>query len=115
MSPGQRGTAAQQARRVNAAAALLAAGRSVPEAARELARRFRVSLRQARRYAEQARAGGTRVVPPAKVVFTVKLPVALVQQLRRHARQQRRALSVLVEWALERFLSAAPPGRPGGD
>jgi hypothetical protein len=55
------------------------------------------------------------MVPPLKVVFTVKLPVALVQQLRRHGQRQRQALSVLVEWALERFLSAAPPGRRGGD
>ena len=47
------------------------------EAARVLAGRFGVSARQARRYADQARASGRAEVPEASVVFTVKLPAAL--------------------------------------
>ena len=47
------------------------------EAARVLAARFGVSARQARRYADQARASGRAEVPEASVVFTVKLPAAL--------------------------------------
>ena len=47
------------------------------EAARVLAGRFGVSARQARRYADQARASGRAEVPEESVVFTVKLPAAL--------------------------------------
>ena len=47
------------------------------EAARVLAGRFGVSARQARRYADRARASGRAEVPGESVVFTVKLPAAL--------------------------------------
>jgi mRNA degradation ribonuclease J1/J2 len=115
MSPGQRGTAGQYARRVNAAAQLLASGQSVAEAARELARRHAVSERQARRYAEAARDLGSREVPKPKVVFTVKLPVDLVRRLKRHTETNHRTLSSLVTQALEEFLARMPTGsRRGG-
>lgn len=112
MSPGQRGTAAQHASRINAAAALLASGLSVAATTRVLARRHAVSQRQARRYAEQAREGGSREVPKPKVVFTVKLPIDLVRKLRRSAKAHRRSLSAVVAQALEEFLIR---GRTGGD
>jgi hypothetical protein len=105
MSPGQRGTAATHARRVNSAAKLLASGLSVADAARELARRLPVSERQARRYAEQARDSGSKEIPKPKVVFTVKLPVDLVRRLRRYSRTNHRTLSFLVAQALEEFLA----------
>jgi predicted DNA-binding transcriptional regulator YafY len=114
MSPGQRSTAAQQVRRVNAAAKLLRSGRTVVEAARELTCRLGVSERQARRYAEQARDSGSKAIPKPKVVFTVKLPMDLVRQLRHRARMDRRTLSSLVAQALERFLTRARAGRRGG-
>ena len=53
------------------------------EAARVLAARFGVSARQARRYADQARASGRAEVPETSVVFTVKLPAALAGRVRR--------------------------------
>ena len=65
---------AEQAERVNAAADLLEAGMPAAEAARVLAARLGVSARQARRYADQARASGRAEVPEASVVFTVELP-----------------------------------------
>ena len=57
------------------------------EAARVLAGRFGVSARQARRYADQARASGRAEVPEASVVFTVKLPAVLAGRVRAHARE----------------------------
>ena len=114
MSPGQRGTAAQHARRVNAAARLLASGRTVVEAARELARRQGISERQARRYAEQARDTGSREIPRPKVAFTVKLPVDLARQLRRRAKMERCTLSGLVTQAVEELLNRGRAGRRGG-
>ena len=100
---------------MNAAARLLASGRTVVEAARELARRQRISERQARRYAELARDSGSREVPRRKVAFTVKLPVGLVKQLRRRAKTGECTLSGLVTQALEEFLSRRRAGRRGGN
>ena len=54
---------AQYAERVNAAADLAEAGVPVAEAARVLAGRFGCSVRQARRYAEQAAQSGRAEVP----------------------------------------------------
>ena len=114
MSPGQRGTAARHARRVNAGAELLRSGLSVSEAARELARRHGVSERQGRRYAEEARDFGAKEVPKPKAVFTVKLPIDLIRRLRSYARARQRTLSSLVTQALEEFLEKMRPGPRGG-
>ena len=51
---GGRADAGEYARRVNAAAELLASGVPVVEAVRELVARFGCSARQARRYVERA-------------------------------------------------------------
>src|SRR5262249_62418415 len=64
----------QHAERVNAAADLVGAGVPAAEAARSLAGRFGCSVRQARRYVDQAVAGGTVAGPEPGVGFTVKLP-----------------------------------------
>src|SRR5260370_26693215 len=71
---------AEYAGRVNAAAELAEAGVPVAEAATVLAARFAVSVRQARRYVDQAVAEGRVEVPEASVVFTVKLPAALARR-----------------------------------
>ena len=52
------------------------AGWTLIDATRHLARRYRLSERQARRYVERARDEGAMEVPGPKVVFTVKLPAA---------------------------------------
>ena len=97
--------AAEQAERVNAAADLLEAGVPAAEAARVLAARFGVSARQARRYADQARASGRAEVPEASVVFTVKLPAALAGRVRAHARESGTTISAVVARALTEFLA----------
>ena len=102
---GRRAGGEEFAARVNAAAALLAAGMSVADAARELADRFELSQRQARRYVERAAAGGPVELPQATTVFTVKLPVSLVARVRAQAAATGRTISAVVAQALEEFLS----------
>ncbi len=75
------------------------------EAARVLAARFGVSARQARRYADQARASGRAEVPEASVVFTVKLPAVLAGRVRAHARESGTTISSVVTRALTEFLA----------
>src|SRR5512135_1770564 len=105
MAGERRVRAAEQAERVNAAADLLAEGMPVADAVGVLARRFAVSARQARRYADQARAAGHVAVPEASVVFTVKLPAALAGRVRAHAREGGTTISAVVTRALTEFLA----------
>lgn len=112
MSPGYRARADQAAQRINAAAALLARGLDLPDAARQLARRHRLSERQARRYLERARAGGPVEVPRSKVAFTVKLAAGVVGRVRRLARRSGRTVSALVTQALVEFLERLDGGAP---
>jgi hypothetical protein len=104
MAGERRARADQYARRINAASELLASGWGVPEAGRELARRHRISERQARRYLEQARDEGPREVPSAKIVFTVKLPSDLARRVRQQARRSGQTISDVVAAALREFL-----------
>ncbi len=104
--------AGEQAERVNAAADLLAAGVPVAEAARVLAGRVGISVRQARRYAEQARAAGHVEVPEASVVFTVKLPTALAGRVRAHARESGTTISAVVTRALTEFFARGRRNHP---
>ena len=76
----------------------------VAEVARKLARRYRLSQRQAWRYVEQARDQGAVEVPRPKVVFTVKLPTDLVRHVRRQAKQSEQTISAFVAQALKEFL-----------
>jgi hypothetical protein len=102
---GRRVRAGQHADRINAAAELAEAGVAAAEAARVLAGRFGCSVRQARRYVDQAAASGRVAVPEPGVVFTVKLPGRLALAVREHARASGRTISVVVAQALEEFLA----------
>jgi DNA-binding transcriptional regulator LsrR (DeoR family) len=104
MAGERRARADQSARRVNAAAELLAAGWDVAGASRQLARRHRISERQARRYVERARDSGPVEVPSAKIVFTVKLPGDLVRRVRQQAKRSGQTISAVVALALHEFL-----------
>jgi hypothetical protein len=87
------------------------AGVAVAEAARVLAGEFGVSQRQARRYVDQAVAGGRVSVPEASVVFTVKLPAALAERVRAHARERQTTISAVVAGALSEFFTRGHRGR----
>jgi hypothetical protein len=108
MAGGGRVDRAEHARRVNAAAGLVAAGVPAAEAARVLAGRFAVSPRQARRYVDQAVAAGPVPVPETSVVFTVRLPAALAERVRAHARRSGTTISAVLTRALTEFFT---PGR----
>lgn len=103
---------AEYAARVNVAADLAGAGIPAAEAARVLASRFGCSARQARRYADQAAAGGRVPVPGPGVVFTVKLPGRLATAVREHARDSGRTISAVVAQALEEFLARGHQNHP---
>ena len=100
------------AERINAAAELAEAGVVAAEAARVLAARFGCSVRQARRYVDQAAASGRVPVPEPGVVFTVKLPGRLAAAVREHARGSGRTISAVVAQALEEFLARARREHP---
>ena len=100
-----------RAERVNAAAELLGGGVAPVEAARIVAHRFSVSVRQARRYVEAAAAGPV-AVPETSVVFTVKLPASLAARVREHAHERGVTISAVVARALTEFLQRANRGRP---
>src|SRR5664279_3070156 len=113
MAGGRRARSDQYAARVNAAVEILADGVQVADAARELAGRFGLSGRQARRYVERA-AGGPIAVPQATSTFTVKLPVQLAARVREHAADSGRTISSVVAQALEEFLSRRHRERRSG-
>lgn len=94
-----------RAERINAALVLLHQHDSLAEAVDALMRIYGMSKRQAYRYLHQAQLCGQPVpVPDRKVAFTVKLPVQLIQELRRHTAKTGLSLSELVTQALEFFL-----------
>jgi hypothetical protein len=103
--PGRdRAGGSEHAGRINAAAELAEAGLAPAQAARVLAGRFGCSLRQARRYVDQAAATGRVAVPEPAAVFTVRLPVRLAAGVREHAGASGRTISAVVAQALEEFL-----------
>ena len=111
MVEGRRARADQVAKRINTAAELLGSGLEVIEATKELARRHRLSERQARRYVERARTEGTVAVPGTKVVFTVKVPAELARRVRSVARSTGQTISAVVAQALSEFWDRPGEGR----
>ena len=99
---------------MNAAAELLASGCNIAEAVRHLARRHRISERQARRYVERAHGSGPVEVPSAKIVFTVKLPIDVVRRVRQQARRSGQTISAVVALALTDFLERLGVGSRDG-
>jgi len=64
-----------------------------------------VSARQAYRYVQRAQESSKPLpLPEAKDVFTVKLPVGLIDRVRQRAHREEQAISDLVAEALEDFL-----------
>jgi predicted DNA-binding transcriptional regulator YafY len=104
-----RASASQQAQRLNLALEGLRQGLSPTQAAQMLVHTFSLSHRQAYRYVERAQTLDAPVpVEEVKVVFTVKLPRALVEKLHRYAEATGQRLSMIVGQALWAWL------RPGG-
>ena len=73
----------------------------------ELMNTYGVSQRQAYRYVQEAQKAEQELpIPEQKVVFTVKLPVSLIQRIRKRAQATKQSISNLTTLALERFLSS---------
>lgn len=113
MTDRRRARADQVARRVNTARQLLDGGMDVVDATRAIARRHRLSERQARRYVERARDQGAMAVPGPKIVFTVKLAPVLARGVRQLARSTGRSISTVVSEALTEFLDRHHRGGSG--
>jgi Ribbon-helix-helix protein, copG family len=111
MAGDRRVDAIEYATRINAAVVLVEAGMPVAEATTALASRWGVSQRQAHRYVDAAVTGGQVPVPEPSVVFTVKLPAALAQRVRAHARDRGITISAAVTRALTEFVTRSRPGR----
>ena len=96
----------EQARRVNATVSLLKKKTSPQEALGWLITHFGISRRQAYRYLQQAQSTrGPVPVPESKKVFTVKLSVGLIREVRQQARRGGGTISQWVETALRRSLN----------
>jgi predicted HicB family RNase H-like nuclease len=90
---------------VNATVSLLKRKTSL-EVLRWLMAEHGLSRRQAYRYLQEAQtAQGPLPVPETKKVFTVKLPVSLIRQVRQQARREGGAISQWVAEALRRSLN----------
>jgi len=107
-----RSTERERIRRLNAAHQLLSDEMALAEAAEALAERFSVGTRQAYRYLQEACLVSSPLEPPEpKEVFTVKLPISLIEQLRTHPRRSEQTLSDFVCQALKRALEEQSPRR----
>lgn len=100
-----RASKAERTRRLNAALAALREHGAATAAAKALAAKYGLSLRQAYRYVQEAEGLDSELsVPDRTMAFTVKLPARLITALRVHARRTGRTLSDVVAEALRRVL-----------
>ena len=100
----------QKAERLNHARGLLQRFDHLPDAVERMVLDCGVSQRQAYRYLENARRL-KRAVPvgEAKIAFTVKLPLGLVERLRAYASATGVSLSDIASQALESMLRRRRP------
>ena len=103
-----RATDSERAQRVNSAFDLLARGLSLSEAAQALIATFGLSRRQAYRYLQEAQllTDPVAVVEP-NVPITIKVPGAVVCELRAYAHASGLTMGEIVARALSAFLAQA--------
>ena len=109
-----RSSQAERVYRINAAYQLLQEDVAFTEAVEVLTKRFSVGKRQAYRYLEEACQSSSPLSSPEdKAVFTLRLPVSLIKQLRSHPRTPGQSLSDFVYLVLRRALEEQSPPRRG--
>ncbi len=109
-----RSSQVERVHRINVAHQLLQDDMAFAEAAEVLSDRFAVGKRQAYRYLQKAYQTSSPLdSPEPKDVFTVKLPITLIEQLRSHPRPPGQSLSNFVCQALERALEEQSPPQSG--
>ena len=107
-----RASDAQKIEGLNRARSLLREFDHLPDAVEQLAQDCSISPRQAYRYLQQAqRLKEPLAVSEAKLAFTVKLPLSLIQRVRLYASVKNLSLSDVVSRAL---LALLPRGRGRG-
>ena len=105
-----RSTNSVRAERINTALELLQQCKSLATAARAMVEAYGMSTRQAYRYLQEAQTQQQPLpIPQRKIAFTVKLPPAIVEETRQHARHYKQSLSHLVEQALAAYLQREDP------
>ena len=93
---------------MNATVSLISRKTSPSEVLDLLIARYGISRRQAYRYFQQAQeAAGPVPVPESKGVFTVKLPLSLIRQVRQQTGGERGGISRWVEKVLRQSLHSA--------
>ena len=96
----------QKTKNLNAAISILKESESLSQAAAILAQKQHLSKRQAYRYLNEAALLDQVVpVPAPKVAFTVKLPVDILESLRKNAQVSQSSLSELTALAIKAYLS----------
>ena len=104
-----RASLATQAQRVNLAVRWLRQQRATEAILSALIKQGGLSRRQAYRYLLQAQSRlELRPVPEPKSVFTVNLPIKLIQAVRVHCRKRQQPISQVVAQVLQRWLEQSP-------
>ena len=100
-----RASGVEQTKRLNMAVDLLEKNATPQEVVSSLVLHCGLSPRQAYRYVQQAQqACRPAPLPEKKSIFTVRLPIGLIQQVRRQARDRGEPISDLVKKALRDYL-----------
>ncbi len=100
------------AERINLAFTLLKKKLPDSQIVNQLMEKFGVSKIQAYRYVQQAKSNKEPMaVPETSIVFTVKLPPSLINQIRNFANFKGMSISRVVRTALEDFLAKMDHGQ----
>jgi hypothetical protein len=93
-------------KRINLAISLLAKSLSSAQVTLELQKLFGISQRQAYRYVQEAvKVKEALPIPEKKIVFTVKLPISLVERVRKFSKSTGESISDVTARALEHVLT----------
>jgi hypothetical protein len=102
------------AARINQAYVLLSENKPQPEVVELLIEKYGVSPIQAYRYIRLARELTEKMtIPESSVVFTVKLPSSLINQVKELAGTHGHTISKVTRQALEEFLAKQENGKKG--
>lgn len=110
----ERAQNSELAKRINHAYVLLKKEKPQSQIVERLIELYGVSQIQAYRYIQQAKENDGKVaIPEATEVFTVKLPISLINRIRKFARSKGMSISNVVRTALEEFLGKREHGKKG--
>jgi predicted DNA binding CopG/RHH family protein len=108
----KRSQKSELAERINLAFTLLKKELPDSQIVNQLMEKFGVSKIQAYRYVQQAKSNKEPMaVPETSIVFTVKLPPSLINQIRSFASFKGMSISRVVRTALEDFLAKIDHGQ----